>query len=669
MLIKSAYWIALLLIAAMATGSYILLQQLIADHQRDENVVQLISSQKALSQRVIFLATATSLAQSDERAPLVAALRLATHDFENGYDQLVRLSAEKSQLIDKETKAAIKPIFYSAPHYLDYFSLGLLSNAKRLTAAYETPRGTVTEPHYRAGMEKALMDDTIARAVLTGYDALSVEISRINSQVLDRLLAVNRNIFLVTIGLLVLIGAFIFRPMAEMMRRKTHDLVEARNSMAFIAAHDSLTGLHNRTVLRDQIDPLLQKASKAMRLAVIQFDLDRFKQVNDTLGHATGDQVLKETARRLREVSRSSDLCIRLGGDEFIIVLNGVGSDEDVAAVATRALEHINRPILCPRGVVMPGASAGVALYPQDGRTSEDLLMHADLALYSAKKRGGGGYSFFSEGLRRELEYNKQIEQDLRTAIAEESFEVYFQPQISLSSGEVTGIEALTRWQHPVAGQIPPAEFIAVAEKAGLMAALGRIILTSAVSTAAEWHKAGISFGRLAVNVTGAEIQEKDFTDFIVGTLRHFGLPPDHFSLEIVESVILDDEKTDIAAKLRYIRAAGVHLELDDFGTGYASLTHISPSEIDRIKIDRRFVQCIQSHSENRKIVRAICELATSLGLSVVAEGAETRPELDTLASIGCDEVQGYGIAHPMPAPAALDWLRANNRKLKQYSA
>lgn len=669
MLIKSAYWIALLLIAAMATGSYILLQQLIADHQRDENVVQLISSQKALSQRVIFLATATSLAQSDERAPLVTALRLATNEFENGYDQLVQLSSENSQLIDKETKAAIEPIFYSAPHHLDYFSLGLLSNAKRLIAAYDTPNEMVTEPRYRAGMEKALMDDTIAHAVLTGYDALSFEISQINSLVLERLLAVNRNIFLVTIGLLVLIGAFIFRPMAEMMRRKTHDLVQARNSMAFIAAHDSLTGLHNRTVLRDQIDPLLLKASKAMRLAVIQFDLDRFKQVNDTLGHATGDQVLKETARRLREVSRSSDLCIRLGGDEFIIVLNGVGSDEDVAAVATRALEHINCPIFCSRGVVMPGASAGIALYPQDGRTSEELLMHADLALYSAKKQGGGGYSFFSEGLRRELEYSKQIEKDLRTAIAEEAFEVYFQPQISLSSGEVTGIEALTRWTHPVTGPISPAEFIPVAEKAGLMAALGRIILTSAVSTAAEWHKAGISFGRLAVNVTGAEIQEKDFTDFIVGTLRHFGLPSDHFSLEIVESVILDDEKTDIAAKLRYIRAAGVHLELDDFGTGYASLTHISPSEIDRIKIDRRFVQYIESHSENRKIVRAICELASSLGLSVVAEGAETRLELDTLASIGCDEVQGYGIAHPMPAPAALDWLRANNQKLKQYSA
>jgi EAL domain-containing protein (putative c-di-GMP-specific phosphodiesterase class I) len=288
--------------------------------------------------------------------------------------------------------------------------------------------------------------------------------------------------------------------------------------------------------------------------------------------------------------------------------------------------------------------------------------VHADLALYSAKKLGGGSYSFFSEELRRELEHRKQLERDLKTAIAERSFDVYFQPQVSLSNGTITGVEALVRWNHPERGMVSPGEFIPVAEKSGLMAQIGRVVMEKAMEQAAAWHRAGIAFGRLAVNASGTELREPDFDSFLFGVLERTGLPADKLSLEIVESVILDDEKTGIAGKLRHIRSAGIHLELDDFGTGYASLSHVNPNEIDRLKIDRRFVQNINVNGDNSKIVRAITELARGLGISIIAEGAETEAELDSLVSIGCDQVQGYSIAFPMPAEQARNWLASRHQ-------
>jgi EAL domain-containing protein (putative c-di-GMP-specific phosphodiesterase class I) len=234
---------------------------------------------------------------------------------------------------------------------------------------------------------------------------------------------------------------------------------------------------------------------------------------------------------------------------------------------------------------------------------------------------------------------------------------------VSLTSGAIAGIEALVRWKHETRGMIPPGEFIPVAEKSGLMADIGRIVIAKAIRAAGEWHRAGIQFGRLAVNVSGTELREVDFDRFLFDTLETEGLPPQKLSLEIVESVILDDEKTGIAAKLRHIRSAGVHLELDDFGTGYASLSHVNPNEIDRLKIDRRFVQNINANGDNTKIVRAITELARGLGISIIAEGAETEAELTSLKSIGCDQVQGYSIAFPMPTEQAQEWLALRSPK------
>ncbi|MBZ9847322.1 EAL domain-containing protein [Mesorhizobium sp. CA14] len=663
LLIKTGYWLALTIIAAMVIASFILLQQLMAQQQHNEALLDIVSTQKALSQRIVFLASATGAASRDKQPALVTALKQATGEFETNYDRLLRETGADPLSPARNDPKSIEYVLFSKPFHLDYFSVGLVANGDRLVSSFASQLGMQTDG-YKGGGDRVGLDASVANATMSGYAALGQRISAFADEKSSNILDLHRTLFFATLGVIVLVALFIFRPMSNAILRKTRELVDARNSMAFIAVHDGLTGLHNRTFLTDHFDTLIKGAHRRReRLAVIQLDLDRFKQINDTLGHAAGDYVLVVTAQRMRDSCRASDLCARLGGDEFVMILNGAGTTEDIHALAKRILDEINEPITFQGTTIMPGASAGIAVYPVDADNAQDLLVHADLALYSAKKLGGGNFSFFSEELRRELDYRKQLEQDIRTAIANKSFEVYFQPQVSLTSGKISGIEALVRWKHATRGMISPGEFIPVAEKCGFMPDVGRIVIAKAIEEAAEWDRAGIDFGRIAVNVSGTELREPDFDSFLFGTLERAGLPPQKLALEIVESVILDDEKTGIAAKLRHIRAAGVHLELDDFGTGYASLSHVNPNEIDRLKIDRRFVQNINENGDNSKIVRAITELARGLGISIVAEGAETEAELDSLMAIGCDQVQGYSIAFPMPQDKAREWLTARSPK------
>ncbi|MES0198244.1 EAL domain-containing protein [Mesorhizobium sp. M7A.F.Ca.US.010.02.1.1] len=662
LLIKAGYWLALLIIAAMVIASFILLQQMMATQQHNHTLLDIVSTQKTLSQRIVFLASATGAGSRDKQPALVSALKQATAEFETNYDLLLDQTGADPQSPAKLDPKSIESVLFAKPFHLDYFSVGLIANGERLISAYESQFSG--NGGYKGGGERVNLDASVANATLSGYAALGQRITADADDRSEKLLALHRTLFYATIGVIILVALFIFRPMSNAILRKTHELIDARNSMAFIAVHDGLTGLHNRTFLTDHFDTLIKGTHRRReRLAVVQLDLDRFKQINDTLGHAAGDYVLVVTAQRMRDSCRASDLCVRLGGDEFVMILGGAGGTEDINMLARRILAHINEPIVFQGTTILPGASAGIAVYPIDADNAQDLLVHADLALYSAKKLGGGNFSFFSEELRRELDYRKQLEHDIKVAIAERAFQVYFQPQVSLTNGTISGIEALVRWNHAERGMIPPGEFIPVAEKCGFMPEIGRIVITKAINEAAEWNRAGIAFGRLAVNVSGTELREHDFDAFLFETLEKAGLPPQKLSLEIVESVILDDEKTGIAAKLRHIRAAGVHLELDDFGTGYASLSHVNPNEIDRLKIDRRFVQNIHENGDNSKIVRAITELARGLGISIVAEGAETEAELNSLMAIGCDQVQGYSIAFPMPHDKALEWLTARMPK------
>ena len=662
---KFTYWVALLVIAAAATASYWLLDRKLSEHRQDRDLLTLVSAQGTLSQRIVFLANQIELTRPEARPVMLVALKAETAEFERNYDKLLLISGAENAQAPGRDAAMIRSILFDQPHHLDHFSTELVARTRRFIAATEQEAGMdVLASGYSARSELKHVDAAVANTTLRAFAELRERMLSLINWRLDDMLSVHRLLYFMTIGLLILVAMFIFRPMANAIGRKTNELVEARNSMAFLAAHDGLTGLHNRAFLIDHFDTQISGAKRrGERLAVLQLDLDGFKQINDTIGHAAGDYVLATTARRMRETSRASDLCVRLGGDEFVIILNGAGQTEDIGMVAKRILDRVNEPMNYEGVTIHCAASAGVAVYPVDAQNGNDLLVHADLALYNAKKNGGGGFCFFSDELRRELEHRKMLERDLRIAIAARAFNVYFQPQVSMTTGAVAGIEALVRWMHPERGMISPGEFIPIAEKTGLMAQVGKIVIAKAIHAAAEWHHAGIQFGRLAVNVSGTELREPDFAKFLFDTLEETGLPTQKLSLEIVESVILDDEKTGIAGKLRQIRAAGVHLELDDFGTGYASLSHVNPNEIDRLKIDRRFVQKINTNEDNSAIVKAITELARGLGISIIAEGAETEEELSSLLKIGCEQVQGYSIAFPMPVDQARDWLAQRSPK------
>jgi diguanylate cyclase (GGDEF)-like protein len=656
-MIQAAYVVALVIIAAMLFASFVLLNQLIAAQQREERLVSLIETQRALSQRIVFLANAADGAELERRAPLVAALKGATEDFERNYDAFMEQTGADSASPARRDPKAVENVLFSSPHHLDHFSISLAANSWRLIAALESEIDPTQGP-YRAGRERAQLDERVATATMDGYSALRERLGEISRTRLDGLMQAHQVLFVATLAVLVLVALFIFRPMAAMIGRRTDQLVEARNSMAYNAIHDGLTGLHNRVFLNYRFGAYLEEAAaRGAQLAIIQFDLDRFKQINDTLGHAAGDHVLQTTARRLRQASRAGDVCVRLGGDEFVMIISSPGSNEAIARTAGAVLRQINLPIVYEGTTINPGSSAGIAIFPDDGAEPSELLIHADVALYAAKKGGGGAFSFFTEELRRELAERKEIERQLVIAVAGREFEVRYQPQVSLVDGAVTGIEALLRWKLQDGENVAPSTFIPIAEQCGLMPAIGRIMFREAIAAAARWHREGLAFGRLALNASGTELSQPDFARFLFDTLADTGLPADKLALEIVESVILDDEKNGIAATLRNLRAAGVHLELDDFGTGYASLSHVDPRQIDRLKIDRRFVQNIDGHSHNAHIVRAVTELAHGLGIGIVAEGAETAAELGRLAELGCTEVQGYGIAFPMPQEAMGEWL------------
>ncbi len=632
--IKSAYWVALLAIAAMTTVSFATLGSMMGDQGRDTGIMMFANKQAEIVRDIV------STPSGEQSGADRARLRLLIGRFSENHATL------KADLPTNSNELGVAVIGRS----LDGTGSAFAADIEAQLQAKDATEITI--------------DTKVGGELLATYEALADYYAVRVAENANAIELWHRILFLATIGLIVLVIVFIFRPLSSAISKNASELVEARNSMAYVAAHDGLTGLNNRAFLLDHFQSMISGAKRRdERLAVLQIDLDGFKQINDTLGHAAGDHVLVETAERMRQSCRATDLCVRLGGDEFVMVLSAAGNTQDINMVAGRILQRINEAMSYEGATINAGASAGIAVYPVDASSADELLMHADLALYDAKKRGGGAYAFFSDDLRLELEHRKQLEADLSKAIDTDAFDVHFQPQISLIDGKIAGVEALMRWSHPERGMVAPGDFLPVAEKIGLMSTIGRKVIRKAIGKAAQWHRDGLEFGRLAVNISGAEVREPDFSEFLFESLAELGLPAEKLSLEIIESVILDDDKLGISTRLRKIRAAGVHLELDDFGTGYASLSHVNPNEIDRLKIDRRFVHNIDDDSDNTKIVKAITELARGLGIAIIAEGAETQEELNQLVEIGCEQVQGYSIAYPMPEDQAREWLELHAKE------
>ena len=423
--------------------------------------------------------------------------------------------------------------------------------------------------------------------------------------------------------------------------------------VAHIAVHDALTGLPNRLLFRDRLNSELANARRRSgHFAVLACDLDRFKAVNDSLGHPAGDALLRTISDRLRSIVRDGDTVARLGGDEFAIILAQSDDPKTASLVAQSVIEAVGQPIDLDGNVASVGASIGIALGPRDGDDADTLFKNADIALYRAKAAGRNTYSFYEPGMDAAVAARNQLERDLRDAIRQGGFVLHYQPIVNLASGEVGGFEALLRWQHPTRGMISPAEFIPVAEETGTIVAIGEWALQEACREAAAWPNAL----RVAVNVSAVQFQRPGLEQSVVRALAASGLTAERLELEITETVLMQDAEAAVVC-LHRLRSLGVRIALDDFGTGHSSLSYLRRFPFDKIKIDRSFIKEI-ADPDTATIVRAIVGIGERLGTSITAEGVETREQLVCVQQEGCTEVQGFLYSRPVPAAFARTFAR-----------
>nr|WP_269329931.1 EAL domain-containing protein [Kineosporia babensis] len=423
-----------------------------------------------------------------------------------------------------------------------------------------------------------------------------------------------------------------------------------REDLAHQAAHDPLTDLPNRAYLMEMIEAQMHRANRAgHEVALLFVDLDFFKRVNDQLGHAAGDEVLRTTAERMKSVLRAGDILGRQGGDEFVVLIDPVPSPAELMDIAERLVTSVSDPIMTAAGKTSVGASVGIAL-ARDGQTNaEKLLQDADLAAYRAKSNGRGRAEIFDQALRLELEARAKLEHDIRTGLASDEFELHYQPVMSVATGKLRSYEALIRWRHPERGMVPPNEFIPTAEESLLICEIGRWVMGRATHQLAEWTRQdpeGHSDVTMAVNISARHLASKSLVDEVRHALHESGLEAGRLVLEITETVLLDEPTAD--AHLRDLRTLGVTVSLDDFGTGYTSIGQLQKLQVDTLKIDQSFLR--SEDPATQALVQLMITAAHAFNLDVVAEGVETQEQLDRLARIGCELAQGYYLGRPKPA-------------------
>nr|WP_093191925.1 GGDEF and EAL domain-containing protein [Thiocapsa sp. KS1] len=432
-------------------------------------------------------------------------------------------------------------------------------------------------------------------------------------------------------------------------------LKRSEEQLEFLAHHDPLTGLANRSLFRARLELCLQRAARnGTQVALLFLDLDRFKYVNDSLGHSVGDQLLERVAAALAAQVRSSDTIARLGGDEFVVIMDDVGKPRFAARFARRLLGVLDQPFATETRELYITASIGISIYPEDGADMDTLLRHADIAMYRAKENGRNGFNFYEPAMSAGAAERLRMEHELRGALARSEMMLHYQPQVALSDCSLRGVEALCRWQHPRLGLVAPDQFIPVAEDSGLIGELTAWVLEQACRQLILWDQVGFRIPRLAVNLPMREIERTDLVNRVRRTLERTGLAPDRLELEVTESMIM--RRPDVAiTTLDALRALGVILALDDFGTGHSSLTYLKRLPLNRLKMDKSFVERLGEDRDDEAIARAVIALGRSVGLGVIAEGIETRTQHDFLRRELCEEGQGYLYGRPLAAGAFME--------------
>jgi diguanylate cyclase (GGDEF)-like protein len=447
-----------------------------------------------------------------------------------------------------------------------------------------------------------------------------------------------------------------------------HDLLNIitqrkQAELHYLAHYDNLTGIPNRMLLIDRLEQAcLEAERKGSMVAMLFIDIDRFKQINDSLGHSAGDAVLRNVVDRLKTAARRADTVARLAGDEFVILMEELTDPADVDLVARRVVLSIREPIELLGHSLVVTVSVGSAIYPKDDIHISALLAKADAAMYEAKTSGRNGYRKYSSATTMYNPASMSIENELRQAIEHDDLVLYFQPQVELLTQEIFGIEALVRWLHPVRGLIPPGQFIPIAEESGLIVPLGEWVLRQALRQLKYWQEQGLPPLRISINISALQVHRRSFPKFLKDRLAEYGVDAQLVELELTESALMQNVE-DVMQTLGEIKALGVSLAIDDFGTGFSSLSYLRRFPIDRLKIDQSFVRDIQSTPVNESIARAIVALAKSLSLDIIAEGIETSSEKSVLEHLGCSEGQGYLFARPLAADDFVAWCTSHRKR------
>lgn len=429
-------------------------------------------------------------------------------------------------------------------------------------------------------------------------------------------------------------------------RRKAEEI---NNRLAF---YDQLTGLPNRTLFNDRLRQALELARRRRaRLHIFFLDIDNFKLINDTMGHSAGDELIKQVGARFQCICRSSDSVARIGGDEFMFLIQDADSEQKVYVILSRIMQQIANPFVVNNREISITCSIGVSRYPADGRDTESLVKNADLAMYKAKEDGRNRYAYYSDSLLKTVRYEMEMFNDLQAALAHGEFELEYQPQINVESREIVGLEALIRWNHPKLGRVCPCDFIPFAEKSGLIVPIGEWVLREACRQNKEWQEAGVLAAPVAVNVSVSQVKSGTLVKQVREILAETRLDPSFLELEITERLVIEDMKY-IKGELDRIKALGPKITIDDFGTGYTSINYIKELPIDRIKIPLEFTSGIDRDAKDESIITIILALAQSLNIGVVAEGVETKRQLDFFASRACNDIQGYYFSRPQKPEA-----------------
>ena len=588
---------------------------------------------------------------------------------------------------------------------LDDYNLGtILGKPAYMTGSLRLPDGTVSafdadlsehrrrlDHCYAAGSMPVLASDGSPIGLIHLYTSNEALDAKLKAIIHDSLLNTLIICTLMVVALLVLTRSVILKPLASMIaairttdkdgipinmmpdrgphevrtlaqsintmitsiRNSRIDLQAQKDALDYMAHHDALTGLANRTLFTERLSSAIPRAAHAQQmLAVLFIDLDHFKTINDSLGHNTGDKVLNIITNRLSRVLRAGDTLARPGGDEFTIMLEGLDNIAQVTACANTILQAITRPLQIEQTELYISCSIGISLFPDHGSSATELLMQADAAMYQAKSEGRNSYQYFNTDLTQQARERLSLEAQLRSGLQNGELSPYFQPQVDAASGQIIGFEALARWHHPEQGMISPARFIPLAEVTGLIHQLDLVIIRQAMLQFADWYARGLNPGVLSVNLTVRHFQHQQFVTTLQQLMTDTGFRPEWLEIEVTESQLMTKPEAAIEV-LRQIHQTGIRIALDDFGTGYSSLSYLKRLPITKLKIDQSFVRDLPHDEEDASITCAVIALADSLGLEIIAEGAETAEQVEFLLAHGCRQIQGYFYSRPLPAVAA----------------